>query len=76
MGLPVPARGAPVIESYLDRLPDGTVMAAYDPELNSGTAWVWRREGACWVMAGGRLLETSAMVASRPNLTLLFTHKA
>jgi len=61
----------------LDLLPEGTVLAAYAPDLQAalghkpGTFWSWRKEDGRWVGVGGAQCSTGGVAAS-PNLTIVY----
>lgn len=70
-------RAVTTAERWLDSLPDGSVVGAYDPHMKGapghkvGTAWMWRKEHGEWVIVGGGYHGT-AYVATHPNLTLIY----
>jgi hypothetical protein len=62
---------------WVDALPDGSVVAAYDPNMQAalghklGTFWSWRKEDGRWVGVGGGHCSATG-VASSPNLTIVY----
>lgn len=62
---------------WVDGLPNGSVVAAYDPEAHRpgqapGLAWMWRKDRGEWfhAMSGG--FHGTAYMASHPNLTIVY----